>query len=853
MSYDVRKLLRGQEFVEELDIYFNGCKFAQDPYGDQNIFVRDGGGLIGPGSSGFNLNANLITYNTWFATWSGYSSANLYAYVGLKLEEIVKCEIVDFDTIHISARGQFGTTAGNITSNQTFRFIHIGEADGSCRGFSQTCSDPASYDANVFRVIKHCSAPRVAGSLFLPGLHHQAIDYESAEADVGESIGSPAKLKFKLQDFVGGDDVIVPYTNRRSQSGTFWGRTLARNPYTSGRKVIYRAGLRDSGTYGTPDYIERHFVIDSMGLSDGNLNCSCLDPLILTEEKKAKMPVVSPAQLSAGITGTPASFSYVNAPDYYFGVMGATIYVRIDSEVIRCTVGGPKLLTVVTRGYRSEAKDHSAGATVQDCVRFAGTHVIDAIVFALQNYTEIPASYIGDYAAVKALIPTVDLDEAIISKPQPVGEFISSMIKLGNLIFYFDESLLQIVINYIPELSIQPININENEHIKRGSASKSENNKEQYTRFVSMWAPVDVTKDAEENYAISYMAANLDVESPAKLGEINEKKTFKNPLLTTSSGDSLIGTSYCSRVVSGADQSPAIFTGVIEAGSIGNTQGGALGIGSIVNLVTKENQNIDGIPKAELYQVRKISGDAFKNFEVKMRRYLAVQPQSVDFVINTGGLNYDLSLYYAPASGHYTVYIEPTAIFGSYNVALPAFTTGAQSPGVSFTIIHRGQMLGMGGGGGDAGISSAMVGAGGVGGIAFNATVDCEIDCGAGLIWAGGGGATGEYYVSPQGPGPYYVPRRGGGGGQGFGVSIGGRNTNGITFTDRAESGSQSSPGITNCPDGGEWGAQGTLGYNPMTGMAVFGGLPGEAIKSNGNTVTITSGNNDFNIRGRRT
>lgn len=846
MSYDARKLLRGQEFVEELEIHFNGCKFAQDPYGDQNIFFKSGGAVISPATFGVNIVTDNALFPDWYATWSGYPSGSLYAEV-YKRGEIIKIQIVNPTTILVTARGQFGTTAVQIPATQQIRLMHIGEADGSCRGFSQTCSDPNSYDANVFRIIKHCTAPKVAGSLFLPGFRSETSQYESAEADVGESIGSPARLKFTLQDFNGGDDVVVPYPNKRSSAGTFWGRTLARNPYYAGRKVIYRAGLRDHGTYGEPDYVVRHFVIDSMGLSGGFLSCSCLDPIILTEDKKAKMPVVSPAQLSADIAGSPASFSYVNAPDYYYASMGATIYVRIDSEIIKCTVGGPKLLTVVTRGYRSSAKDHSAGATVQDCVRFAGTHVIDAIVYALENFTQIPSAYIGDYTAVKALIPTVDLDEAIISKPQPVAEFISTMIKLGNLIFYFDESLLQIVINYIPELAIEPININENEHIKRGSASIDENNKEQYTRFAHMWAPVDVTTDADENYAINYMAANLDVESPAKLGEINEKKTFKNPLLTTSAGDSLIATSYCARVVQGADKAPKIFTGIIEAGSIGNTQGGALEIGSIINLVTKENQNVDGVPSAELYQVRKISGDAYKNFEVKMRRYLAVQPAGVNFVITTGGVNYDLSAHYAPAAGHYTVYIEADVIFGSFNVAIPAFTTGAQAAGVSFTIIHRGQMLGMGGTGGDAGISSTTHQIGQVGGIAFNATVDCEIDCGAGLIWAGGGGGTGEPYIPPQGPGPYYVPRSGGGGGQGYGNAQGGRNTDGIGFTDRAQSGSQASPGILNCPDGGQWG---------LSGEIVFGitpALPGEAIKSNGKTVTITSGNNDFNIRGRRT
>src|SRR5690606_10372549 len=157
-----------------------------------------------------------------------------------------------------------------------------------------------------------------------------AVEYDSAEVDVGESIGSPAKLRVRLQDFDAGDEYVVPYTDKRSSAGTWWGRMLARNTYMNRRKGIWRSGHRDEGTLGEPEWIERHFIIDSCALSDEHVNISCLDPAILAEEKKAKMPVISPAQLSSPMIGAPTTFSYVNAPDYYFGAMSAVIYVRID-------------------------------------------------------------------------------------------------------------------------------------------------------------------------------------------------------------------------------------------------------------------------------------------------------------------------------------------------------------------------------------------------------------------------------------------------------------------------------------------------------------------------------------------
>jgi len=844
MSYDDLKTERGAEFVEQIEVYFNGCKHAVAPYDGVNAFFK-----TGPGHSASAVNFTLTRGpqdTGYYAKWMSYPSANLY--LESNNLELMKVTLTGPTSILVTARGQFGTTPVAIPDGVArFRLVHKGEADGSCRGYSQTCSDETAYDPNVFRVVKLCTAPLVGGSEIIEGLHHKSVDYESAEADIGESIGSPARLKFKLQDIEQKDGALVPYPERRASAGTFWGRTLARNPYPNGRKVVYKSGLRSYGTYTEPEWVERHFIIDDISRSDGYVNFTCLDPVILTEDKKAKMPVASPAQLSAAITGLPANFNYVNAPDFYFGPLSATIFIRIDSEVIRCTVSGAKQLTISQRGYKSEIKDHEAGATVQDCVRFSGVHIIDAIVYALENYTTIPASFIGNYTAVKALIPTVDLDETIIQKPTAVADFISDMIKIGNLIFHFDESSLKFVIDYIPEMDVEPITISPKGEILRDSVTITPNTKEQYTRAAHLWGPVDITKDNDENFAINYLAVNTDVESPENMGEVNEKKAFKNPYLTTSAGDSIIATAYSARIAARADKKPQIITARVNAANIGPTQGGTLKIGSIVSVATKDDQNIDGVSQADLYQVVKMSGNAYENFIVKMRRYLSVQPASVSFVITTGGVNYRLSDHFAPAAGHYTIYIEQGVTFGSYSTAVAAFSTGTQAAGVSFTIINRGAMLGMGGAGGDAGIDVDPAKTGSPGGVAFEATVPCTIDTGAGLIWAGGSGGSGEIYINPQGPTPFYVPRRGGGGGQGYGASLGGLNTDGIDFTDYAESGNQSGPGSVNCPDGGEWGSVGEA----ANGLAPA--LAGEAIKSNGYNVIISAGNNDVNIRGRRT
>jgi len=93
---------------------------------------------------------------------------------------------------------------------------------------------------------------------------------------------------------------------------------------------------------------------------------------------------------------------------------------------------------------------------------------------------------------------------------------------------------------------------------------------------------------------------------------------------------------------------------------------------------------------------------------------------------------------------------------------------------------------------------------------------------------------------------------RGGGGGQGYGISLGG--TARKVFVDtQAANGSRDSAGINDISvSGGEWGESGGNGTS-FGGVFAAGGLAGEAIRSNGHTITIIAGDNPLSIRGRRT
>lgn len=844
MSYTSRKRLAGQEVVKKLTFYLNRCKFTDAPYLTYNVFAA-----TNSYTSSYTGVMNTVTNSAFVSTWSPI--AELYA-KNVVTGELLKVSVTTTNQINIIARAQFGTTAAAILAPVNFEMWHKGRADSSCYGYSQTCSSPDSYQANLFKEIVFCTAPLRAGSIYHGGLSFKDINYSSAELKPGESISSRSKLSFRLSDQVHNDYELSFWGESQTSSGTLFGKLLARNPYFNGRKIRYSVGFREGGTVNEPDWEHRNFLIDSVNLSNEFFSGSALDPLILTENKKAKMPLASPAQLTAAITSGSATVQFGNAPANYFGTSG-NIIVRIDSELIEVAANGSTTMSIITRGFGNSAiKDHSVNATVQNCIRFVNEHVVDCITYALTTWTDIPSVYIDNYSATIALIPTKIISDYTISSPQGVVDFINMCIFIGNLSFYFNDLTQKIVIKYISEFSVSPIYLSDLDSIRKESGKRDLNLKEQYTRFNLSWAPFDLTKDSDStNYQVSITAINSLMESAAKLGEVNERKSMLLPMLTTSSADYLMGADAVNRIVSLADDAPDIFECELDAENVGSTQGSILELGSVVSLQSKSIQNKSGTATSRLYQILKIDGDPFEGFRVKMKHFQQGDPSSYDFIINEGiYINYVLTANFNPSTpGQYVIYIKAGAIFGSYNTTIAAFDTGTPAAGVTFKFIAKWQVLGMGGKGGNAGIPSSPSGDDGEeGGTAFEAHCDCEIDNGAGLIWAGGGGGGGLDYIpyisTPNGP--TFFPRFGGGGGQGFGNAIGGFNTSADAYSDRAPSGNQASAGGGAGAHGGEWGADGEYGSNPLP---AFGGF---AIKSNGFIVTITSGDNTLSIRGYR-
>lgn len=861
MSYTLAKRKAGQEVVKALIFYCDKCRYTTHPFttfrsfsptetkGDANFT-----GVIGV----TNVDAS------WISTWAG---VNVYVRTGYG--EIIKVSFTLAGNVNIIARRQFGSPAGAIISGANYDAAHSGELDGTCAGYSQTCSDPSSYEENLNKTLMFSSAPLANGAIYHAGLDFKGVSYDSAEIKPGDSIGSRSRLSFTINDQRHNGYDVAFYKHMQTENGTLFGKLLAAHPHFNGRKILYMVGLRDAGSLATPQWDYKWLIIDDVNLSDGKFTGTALDPLILTESKKAKMPLASPAQLTVPITNASTTLTFGNAPAGYFGTSG-NIIVRIGSELLEVTANGTTTMPIISRGFgNTEKKDAAINATVQNCIRFIDEHVVDCITYALQTWTNLPATALGDYSSVKSQIPAAIISDYVLSAPMDVFEFVNYCIKIGNLVVYFDDGIAQkLVIKYVDEFKLSPIFIDESNHIILGSAKRIANAKEHYTRFNLSWAPYDLTKDTDaKNYATSLTAINADLEGPRKYNEPNEKKALLLPMLNGSPADYLLGSGIVSRVVN-TTQPPEIFECNLDAEQVGETLEGNLELGSIVNLSHSDNQNIVGATEKRLYQVTKISGDPFESFKVKFRRYQLNEPTDYDVVVEAGTyINFVLTDFMAAnsiapfAAGEHVIYLRSGSVFGSNVTSLFAFDTGNHAVGVTLKIIVFGSILGMGGAGGNFGWDTTSPQAptnGENGGGAFIARCPCVIDCGSGIIWAGGAGGNAgmSHWVGIDTIA--FNGAHGGNAGQGFGVSLGGYFTTGTQYgplpppaNARGGNGSQLSQGThPYCSAGGAWGESGgTLGDE----VASIAGIAGEAIKSNGYTVTIIAGNNALSIRGRRT
>lgn len=728
-------------------------------------------------------------------------------------------------------------------------------------GTPKTTEDPRAYTGTDFRVYRY-SDQQLFGVDHFPGVVKVASN--PPKIDPGKSVGMRATAKVNLLDFNTNDtfELPSPYDDRRVEGSHFL-KLFARNHLKNRRCRILRGF--DPFNFDESNCQIENYIVDSFTFPDerGNVTLSLVDELILLESKKAKVPEVSAGELSADITAGATTLTFSTSVTDEYGAVSATGTIAIEKELMNYTVDSSTTMTVSRGKFGTEAAEHKAGETLQKCVVYEDENVIDIIEDIITNYTKIPASYIPgtDWAALKTDSLSLHNYTRVLFKPEDVKKVINDLIMLSGLSMYLDIVEREIKLVAIPDFSNPAITFGESEHILQGSLRIKRMEKEQITRQAIFWDKAVATETPDEkNFRKRFQVINGIVEGDADISNVSEPKPMKSEWLENSLEDNQVATSFAQRQVNRFSQVPIEVSFEIDQRHVGDLESGnRLWLGSTFDITTTRITDAALNPTTINCQCVSIKENKDR-WKVTGLSYTAAAPIDADLYINEDKEDYLLTDELTTSEAkEYVVVINSGVTIGATSTANAAFRQGSFFAGATLKLVNLGQIIGAGGDGGagpDTSVthpncSFGTAGNGSQGGDALDLTTDATIDNGFGLIGGGGGGGSGRRGIctyDSEIDSYVVVGGAGGGGGQGYTGGSGGSG------------GSASSDYHTNTLNNGATGPSGTIGAPGANGGELgeqggseqggTGGLSGKAIETNGNTATITAGNNSEQLKG---
>jgi hypothetical protein len=739
--------------------------------------------------------------------------------------------------------------------------------DPSSYGTPKTTNDIRAYKEGEFKTYRY-SNQRIVNLDCFPYLTDAKSN--APKANPSFDIGFRASANITLKDFVSSDayELTGLYADRRV-SGAHWAKLFARN-FIKNRTARIKRGYLVNGVYDDANFNVEHYIVDEYQnpTLGGNVTFSLVDVLALTNGINAKAPETSNATLNAPLTisSTSATITLESGLtaaeiEAKFGANGESGTLAIDSEYIEYTVTSatgvsPVVVSLDTRAaFGTVLAEHAVNTTVQKCLAWPDlTNIIDIIDEIFRDYTDIDETYIptSEWDALKAGDLAGFMLKNCIAKETEVKKLLNELIQIAGLTMYVDVVERKIKIVATPSFDDPVITFNQVEHLELGSLQVKNKFDKLITRQLVSWAPLNYSSTDQQNYAKTFRVAAILEEDKSRLGTKNAGADVVSRWLPNTPDGNLIATGIAQRNVARYSQVPVEVSFEVDSKYIGAIAGGRLWLGSVFAIETVNTVYCDGAfnPEVLICQCTSVvASNKADKWKVTGISYKANVPPNADYYIAAGEyFNYILSDNFDFSEAkEYIVVVSQGAIFGSTSNAWAAFRQGTFASGATLRIINQGQFIGAGGQGGqgaspeyDSETDTCLnvIGTpGDLGGAGSEFTTDVIIDNTFGLIAGGGQGGLGGYGRC-EGILTTFAGG-GGGGGQGFVGGLGGPAGVGSISAGNGFVGDKNYPGA-----GGDGATSAEDGFP--------GGVLGDSpsIITNGNTVTITGGNNSEQVRG---
>lgn len=499
-------------------------------------------------------------------------------------------------------------------------------ASGSDKCFNTrfTCQDPENYNQNdkIFWRFTQASSSRIIDtyeegvdfvktpaipSLIKASTTPTEINPGGGSEDIG-ALGRRSSVKINLGDSKSDDSFADKYLDTRPYSpfdtGTFWGKFLARNPYYASQVCRIYEGYRGEDL---SEMLQRTYIIDKIDgpTSKGAVSITAKDPLKLADDKRAQAPMTSDLALVAGIDSSQTTgITFVGLETDIsdeLGNTGTTRYIRLNDEIISYTgYSVASLQYTLTGALRAqlltEADSHSLGESGQRAVRYEAMESWLIARDLILNYSTVPDSYIDLDAWNEEgntwLTPYIFT--GTIAEPTPVTDLVGELAQQSLFYIWWNERTQLIELRALRPATGALPQLNDDVNILENSFSLKTKPDERISRVAIYYNKRNPTGDADDiaNYSNARITVNGEVESEFLYNEIRTTSIFSRWMVSAAQAVQ-IGT----RQLAAFSDTPKYIQLSVDA------KDRDLWTADIVEILTNQIQDQFGQPDSGLWQI----------------------------------------------------------------------------------------------------------------------------------------------------------------------------------------------------------------------------------------------------------
>jgi len=755
--------------------------------------------------------------------------------------------------------------------------------DIKCFNCWATCQDKPNY-AKEIATSRHStvtSKPPIDIDA-IPDI--ESISIRPAKLDLGESIGVRASINITFKDSrypdtgPEGDRYLSDRNYDPYTQGSYWGKFRARFPYVKGSDIRL---IRGDSDQALAQMDTRHFIVETVAGPDssGTFTIQCKDALKLADGKQSQCPIVSTGVTEFDITDVATAFVLAPAGIGNAEYPASGVINLGGKELCKFTRSGDTMDigTVGERGaFGTTAVSHSAGDRAQIAIEFPAQRASLILQSLFEDYASVPTSYIpiSDWIAED----TAYIDRnytAVIAEPENVDKLVNEILQQTASTVWWDDVNKLIQFKTLKAVDTNAATYTDDLILADSFSAKDQNDK-RVSQVWTFYGQINPLEKLDEKSNYSQGRVIFSTESEANFEGVPSIKSIFSRWIPVNGEDAatrlnqLILSRYTTppRLVTFNLQKdfnlviPTLANGYNVSNFTIQDETGALKIMPIQLTQVKDSEATYSVIGEEVLYTDTVSPD---DPNIKPVPLYTGLNQNIRDVFDT--------IFPSVASGDtVNVTIGSGQVLGSADTSLPSLITGNWPAGVTLNLLNNGSVIGAGGAGGAGGGANTDInfgdGANGIeGGDAIDFTYDVNLenngDIGGG---GGGGGGGGAAVLASLSPPTGYVG--GGGGGAGVGVGLGGsgglgrasgagqagadgvggggsnyvlegNGATGTNYTDNVGNFVSGGGG-----DGGSLGQIGAAGQDAQIGGLLasggLGGLAGDAINKNGNTVIIT-------------